>query len=323
MTHLEKATFAGGCFWCMVKPFDQYDGVLQVTSGFTGGYVVDPSYEEICYGRTGHVEAVEIAFDAEKISYQQLLAIFWQQIDPTDSAGQFIDRGDSYRPVIFYHSESQYQIAEKSKRALIDSKKFTQPITISIEPAGLFYPAERYHQDFYKKNPAYYQQYRQHSGRDQFINQHWNYSMTTEEKKQRLKALTELQYKVTQENYTETPFQNDFFNHEQEGLYVDIVSGEPLFTSMDKFDSGCGWPSFSKPVAPDVLNFKDDFSLSQARTEVRSSKADSHLGHVFNDGPTQLGGLRYCINSASLRFIPKNEMEKLGYGAYLNFFKSN
>lgn len=171
--HLNVATFAGGCFWCMVKPFDEQPGIEKVISGYTGGTVENPTYEDVCSGTTGHTEAVQITFDPDVFPYEKLLDIFWMQIDPTDDGGQFFDRGRSYRPVIFYHSEEQRLLAEKSKEALAKSGRFSRPIVVPIEPATTFYPAEEYHQDFYKKNPFRYQAYQKGSGRHDFINKHW------------------------------------------------------------------------------------------------------------------------------------------------------
>jgi methionine-S-sulfoxide reductase len=169
----EKATFAGGCFWCMVKPFDQYPGIISVVSGYTGGFKENPTYKEVCAEITGHYEAVQITFDPAIFSYQKLLNVFWQQIDPTDPGGQFYDRGESYRTAIFYHTEEQKVLAEKSKRELENSGRFNKPIVTEIIPAKTFYPAEEYHQDYYQKDPSHYQRYRIGSGRDRFITEHW------------------------------------------------------------------------------------------------------------------------------------------------------
>lgn len=312
----ELAAFAGGCFWCMVTPFDQMPGVKKVTSGYTGGHVENPTYEEVCSETTGHAEAVRIEFDSSVISYEKLLGIFWQQIDPTDSEGQFFDKGESYRTAIFYHSDAQKKAAEASKAALQASGRFNKPIVTAIVPAGEFYAAEDYHQDYYKKNPLRYKMYRKGSGRDAFIREHWGMKKDQASLRQRL---TSLQYEVTQNNATEPPFRNEYWGHKGEGLYVDIVSGEPLFSSKDKFDSGCGWPSFTKPLADSAVKEEVDLTHGMVRTEVRSVQADSHLGHVFNDGPG-LNGLRYCINSAAIRFIPKKDLEKEGYAEYLSLF---
>ncbi|MDF2923973.1 MAG: methionine sulfoxide reductase [Paenibacillaceae bacterium] len=314
----EKATFAGGCFWCMVIPFEELPGIVSVVSGYTGGHTTNPTYKEVCSETTGHAEAVQITFDPTVFPYKKLVELFWQQIDPTDPGGQFADRGDSYRTAIFYHSEEQREAAEKSKQELAGSGRFDRPIVTPIVPAAPFYPAEEYHQDFHNKNPAHYKRYRKGSGRDQFIEENWSFSKDQEELKQRL---TPLQYEVTQNNATEPAFHNEFHDHHGDGIYVDIVSGEPLFSSEDKYDSGCGWPSFTKPIRQAGVKEKGDYSHFMVRTEVRSSQGDSHLGHVFDDGPRDKGGLRYCINSAALRFIPKEELEQEGYGEYLGLFK--
>jgi peptide methionine sulfoxide reductase msrA/msrB len=314
---LEKATFAGGCFWCMVKPFDELPGIHSVISGYTGGHTENPTYEEVTTGTTGHYEAVQITFNPEIFPYEKLLDIFWMQIDPTDSGGQFHDRGSSYRTAIFYHNEKQKALAEKSKEALEKSGKFNKPIATAILPAGPFYPAEEYHQDYYKKNPYHYERYHEGSGRKAFIEKHWTVNKDKEELKKRL---TPLQYEVTQNNATEPPFQNEYWNNEREGIYVDIVSGEPLFSSKDQFQAHCGWPSFTKPLHKAHIKEKLDLSHGMIRTEVRSLLGDSHLGHVFNDGPGPTK-LRYCINSASLRFIPKEDLEKEGYGEYKVLFE--
>ncbi|EFM10579.1 peptide methionine sulfoxide reductase [Paenibacillus curdlanolyticus YK9] len=315
---IELATFAGGCFWCMVSPFEEMPGIISVVSGYTGGTTVNPTYEEVCRGGTGHTEAIQITFDPEQFPYAKLLEIFWRQIDPTDGGGQFHDRGESYRPAIFYHNEEQHQLAEASKRELDASGRFGLPVATAIEPASVFYPAEEYHQDYHKKQPLRYKMYRKGSGRDAFISQHWKHR----EDEQSLRSrLTPLQYEVTQNNATEPPFRNEFHDHKGEGIYVDIVSGEPLFSSYDKYDSGCGWPSFTKPLQGSGVTEHLDVTHGMVRTEVRSQVADSHLGHVFEDGPPQAGGLRYCINSAALRFVPIDRLEEEGYGEYRKLLK--
>ena len=314
---MTKATFAGGCFWCMVKPFHKYEGVERVISGYTGGHVDNPTYQQVCSETTGHLEAIEITFDPEVISYEELLRIYWRQIDPTDGGGQFNDRGESYRPAIFYHSEEQRVAAERSKQEIEDSGRFDRPIEVEIRPAKTFWEAEDYHQDYYKKNPFRYEMYRVGSGRAKFVKEAWSDKKLQKDLKDRL---TPIQYKVTQENGTEPPFQNEYWDEEREGLYVDVIDGTPLFTSRDKFQSNCGWPSFARPIEEKRIDMNMDTTHHMVRTEVRSKGADSHLGHLFDDGPKELGGLRYCINSAALRFIPKEELESAGYGEYKHLF---
>ena len=309
------ATFSGGCFWCMVKPFDQYDGVSKVVSGYIGGHVKNPTYEQVCSDTTGHIEAVQITYNDNIISYNELLDIFWKQIDPTDIGGQFNDRGHKYKTAIFYHDENQKEIAEKSKKDLENSNKFDKKIVTEIIPATTFYKAEDYHQYYYKKNPIHYNMYYKGSGRKDFIKNTWNNKYDKKELKNRL---TPLQYEVTQNDKTEPAFNNEYYDNKEDGIYVDIVSGEVLFSSKDKFDSGCGWPSFSKPIDKSSIKEDFDFSHGMIRVEVRSKEADSHLGHVFDDGPIELGGIRYCINSASLKFIPKHKMIEEGYKEYLD-----
>ncbi|MBY6086196.1 MULTISPECIES: peptide-methionine (S)-S-oxide reductase MsrA [Priestia] len=313
----QLATFAGGCFWCMVKPFDEQPGILKVVSGYTGGHTENPTYKEVCSETTGHYEAIQITFDPEVFPYEKLLELYWPQIDPTDPGGQFADRGDSYRTAIFYHNDEQKQLAEASKQQLEESGRFSSPIVTQILPAKPFYEAEEYHQDYYKKNKFRYSMYRRGSGRDRFIKENWKDIGRDEELKKRL---TPIQYEVTQNDATEPPFRNEFWNHTEEGIYVDIVSGEPLFSSRDKYDAGCGWPSFTKPINKEEVEENMDVSHNMVRTEVRSKAANSHLGHVFEDGPTEAGGLRYCINSAALRFVPKDKLEEEGYGEYVALF---
>ncbi len=312
-----QATFAGGCFWCMVEPFDEQPGIISVVSGYTGGDKENPTYEEVSQNTTGHYEAVQITYDPELFPYESLVKLFWQQIDPTDPGGQFNDRGQSYQTAIFYHNQTQKQIAEQSKQALDNSGKFNKPIVTEILPAKVFYPAEEAHQDYYKTNSFHYQLYKKGSGRADFINQHWKPKFTQAELKEKL---TPIQYHVTQENGTEHPFQNEYHDLEEEGIYVDIISGEPLFSSLDKYDAGCGWPSFTKPINRNELDELLDTSHGMRRIEVRSKAADSHLGHIFDDGPVEEGGMRYCINSAALKFIPVAKLDEEGYGRYKKLF---
>jgi peptide methionine sulfoxide reductase msrA/msrB len=316
----EIATFAGGCFWCIEAPFEKYDGVLKAVSGYAGGEQISPSYKEVSSGKTGHVEAVQVHFDPQVISYSELLDIFWKQFDPTDGGGSFHDRGSQYTSAIFYHDDTQKSLALASKERLDRSGIFDKPVITPIKEFSSFYEAEDYHQNYYMKNPGRYNNYRNGSGRTAFIAGVWGSDSSFSENvpaKEELKTkLSDLQYHVTQKDATERAFANEYWDNKEEGIYVDIVSGEPLFSSRDKYKSGSGWPSFVKPIDPRFVKKKLDYNIGVARVEIRSKVADSHLGHVFYDGPEPTN-LRYCVNSASMRFIAKKNMKSEGYESYL------
>ena len=326
---------AGGCFWGVEQYFALVSGVQDALSGYSQGHVKEPSYQEVCTGQTGHTETVQVTYDSSVVSLNHLLNLYFDIIDPYSINKQGNDRGPQYRTGIYYTNETDGQIAQNfiaEKQAATDRK-----IVVEVEPVRNFCPAEAYHQDYLEKNPFGYC----HISRDKFRKaatsvdtslvpnltetahsekavsqlpslEQARYPRPSDEVLQ--KKLSPLQYDVAVNAATERPFFNEFWDNHEEGLYVDIATGEPLFLSTDKFDSGCGWPSFTQPIASELVTELVDRSHDMVRTEVRSRSGDIHLGHVFDDGPLAAGGLRYCINSASLQFIPKSQMEAAGYG---------
>lgn len=343
-----KIIVAGGCFWCTESEYEHQVGVLEAVSGYTDSVVENPRYADVSSGKVKAREAVQVIYDEKLISTAKILEIYFRHIDPTDAGGQFADRGYQYTPAIYYFNDVQKNLATILIQKIEGTGKFSSPVKVEVLPYTNFYTAEEYHQDYKDKNPVRYAAYREANGRNAFIRKNWQNDspyvkdifssqtsststtimkqrhwedFTKEEKEEKLKTLTELSLKVTQEEGTERAFTHEYNDNKRDGLYVDIVSGEALFSSKDKYDSGTGWPSFVKPVATSSVTLHEDKGLFTSRTEVRSVIADSHLGHVFPDGPQDRGGMRYCMNGAALLFIPKEELEARGYGEYVSLFK--
>ncbi len=310
---------AGGCFWGLEKYIALIQGVQSTEVGYANGKTERPTYEDVCYRNTGHAETVRVNYDPELLPLAFLLEMYYEAINPVTLNRQGGDTGVQYRTGIYYTDEQDLPVIEASIAKL--QTRYDKTIRIEIKPLEQYYPAETYHQKYLDKNPGGYC----HIGKKEFekaagaVVDPTAYAKT--EPEQLRQSLTPTQYDVTQHDATEPPFQNEYWETFQPGIYVDITSGEPLFVSTDKFESGCGWPSFSKPIDPNVIHERHDGSYGMSRTEVRSRIGNAHLGHVFEDGPKESGGLRYCINSASLRFIPKENMDAEGYGYLLALVK--
>jgi peptide methionine sulfoxide reductase msrA/msrB len=340
-TH-ETITLAGGCFWCTEAYFQEHAGVIDAVSGYAGGIQEDANYLSVSKGTTGHRESVQITYDPQIISTEDILDVYWSHIDPTNAVGQFADIGFQYTTAIFYHTDAQRLAALDSKKRLEESGLFEKPIATDIVAFTAFFAAEDYHQDYYKKAKDHYERYKKASGRAGFVEETWardaaiqfleseqsidtnnidargDYEYTDAEIAEKLKNLDPLAYHVIAESGTESPFNNKYWDNKAEGIYVDVVTGRPLFSSTHKYDSGTGWPSFWRTIDDDSVTLHEDNTLSTSRTEVRSD--GGHVGHVFDDGPAAEGGRRFCTNSAALKFVPREEMESAGYGAYLYLF---
>lgn len=331
----DSAYFAGGCFWCVEKDFEKVSGVVEAVSGYMGGETENPTYKD----HGDHRESVRVVYDSEVVDFETLVQFFFRHHDATDPDGSFYDRGFQYTSAIYPNNPVELEIAERVISEIDAEGVFESEIVTAVETEKKFWRAEEYHQDYYKKNPVRYNGYRKASGRDKFIEGVWGdrldeYGIVLEidadhkwadfvkpSDEELRESLSDLEYRVTQKDKTEKPFsEGNLDKNYEDGIYVDIISGEPLYSSKDKFDSGTGWPSFTKPISNEFVVTKPDYILFVPRTEVRSRYGDNHLGHVFNDGPEPLGE-RWCMNGAAMRFVPLEVMEEEGYGDYVKFVK--
>ena len=346
-SHYPVATFAGGCFWCSERDFEKTTGVIEAVSGYAGGDTEAPTYQAVASGSTNYREAVQVYYNPDVVTFDQLLDVYWRHINPTDDSGQFSDRGYQYTTAIYYTNNEERSIILDSKRLLETTYELGSPVVTEILPLTTFYSAEDYHQDYAKNNTNHYNRYRTGSGRNQYITNTWGEGLihaqhlaldppaelTPQEPsctgyrcyvpltfQEITEKLSPIAYDVTQKDGTERPFDNPYWDNKEDGIYVDIVSGEPLFSSVDKYVSGTGWPSFVKPITEEFIDLQVDHKLGYPRVEVRSKLANSHVGHIFPDGPAEYGGQRWCMNSAAMEFIPKDQLEAKGYGEYLSSF---
>ena len=315
MSNIREIYLAGGCFWGTEAFMQRINGVIDAQSGYANGSTENPSYQDVCSG-SGHAEVVKVTYDANKISLETLLDYYFKVIDPISINQQGEDKGIQYRTGIYYSNLADKDVVTQALNSL--QAQYNQPLAVENKPLEHYFPAEEYHQDYLDKNPNGYCHIDLEQANNVIIDEK-DYPKPSDAE---LKAkLTPLQYSVTQNKNTEHSFSNEYWDNFQPGIYVDVTTGEPVFSSNDKFESGCGWPSFTKPIIKDVVHYETDNSFNMQRTEVLSRAGNAHLGHVFDDGPKDKGGLRYCINSASIKFIPLAEMEKAGYGYLIQSIK--
>lgn len=316
-TPLKEIWLAGGCFWGIEAYMARIYGVADVTVGYANGNTENPTYEEVI-GGSGHAETVHVTYDPERVNLETLLTYFFRVVDPTSVNKQGNDRGSQYRSGIYYEDETDLPIIEEVIAE--EQKNYDKAIVTEVKPLEAYDLAETYHQDYLEKNPnGYCHVDFKHLDEEVIVIDENKYKKPSDDVLK--ETLTDIQYRVTQLDDTERAFSNEYWDNKEAGIYVDVATGEPLFTSLDKYDSGCGWPSFTKPIVDEVVHYEEDTTFNMVRTEVRSRAGDSHLGHVFDDGPEDKGGKRYCINSASIKFIPKDDMEAEGYSYLLSLFK--
>ena len=315
-TKYKEIYLAGGCFWGLEAYMEKIPGVSDAVSGYANGNTENPSYEDLVYRNSGHAETVKVTYNPDELSLKTLLQYYLRVVDPTSINKQGNDKGTQYRSGVYYSNEADKQVIEEVLKK--EQSKYKSPIVVEVLPLKQFFKAEEYHQNYLKKNPGGYCHIDLNKANEPIIDEDKYKKTSDEELKDKL---SDIQYNVALKNDTEYAFSNEYWDNFEKGIYVDITSGEPLFSSTDKFSSGCGWPSFSKPISKELIKYLEDNSFNMHRTEVRSRSADIHLGHVFNDGPKESGGLRYCINSASLRFIPYEKMDEEGYGYLKSLFE--
>lgn len=322
MNSIKEIYLAGGCFWGTEHFLKLIEGVKSTQVGYANGNIANPTYKQVCTGTTDFAETVKVEYDSDKVDLPFLIDLFFKTIDPTSLNKQGNDQGTQYRTGIYYTHPADLPTIQETVNRL--AANYPRPLVIEIKPLQNFYPAEEYHQDYLDKNPRGYCHIHPalfELARKAKMKKKATSAYSKPDDATLRSTLTAEQYAVTQKNATEPAFRNEYWDEHRPGIYVDITTGEPLFVSTDKFDSGCGWPSFSKPIDRKLIQERTDTTHGMVRTEVRSSAGDAHLGHVFTDGPADKGGLRYCINSASLRFIPKDEMLVEGYEDYIDLVK--